>query len=86
MNELDLLLARAQVRMATTTLWMFFIVLMTLMLSLTGIIQVSTEGNILLTAMTGVLGTIVTQQQGYFYARQRGPARDPATPVAAPTP
>ncbi len=85
MKELDLLLARAQVRMATLTLAMFFIVLMTLLLSLTQTISITNEANILLTAMTGALGTIVTQQQGYFFARQRGPANDPA-PVAAPTP
>jgi hypothetical protein len=81
-NEIDLILARAQVRMATMTLMMFFIVLMTLLLSLTKAISIGNEANILLTAMTGVLGTIVTQQQGYFFARHR----QPTIPAPAPVP
>ena len=49
------------------------------------------DGRAMLTGLAGVLGTIVTQQSGYFFARHRPPTGSdddvpPAVPAAASAP
>jgi hypothetical protein len=88
MNDNDLLLARAQVGLA-------FLMALGFLSTLFVLIAVHNElapvENSLLSGLTGVLGTIVTQQSGYFFARQRPHALaddtdDSPAPLAQPSP
>lgn len=68
MKDADLLLVRAQVGLAF--FFSFgFIGAVFVMVFFNG--TLSQTANTLLTGLLGVLGTIVTQQMNYFYARQR---------------
>lgn len=87
MNDVDRLLARAQVGLAFLFAVAFIIVLLVLLLSLTGVKELPAAINALLTGLLGVFGTIITLQQNYFFARQRPPALPdsvPAPPAATP--
>jgi len=68
MSDLDLLLAKAQVGLAVLMSLGFLATLFVLILLHNTLAPVE---NSLLSGLTGVLGTIVTQQSGYFFARQR---------------
>lgn len=65
---LERLLARAQVWLATVTLFGFLGCLYILFFNHQ---QMSAQDIGILSALTGVLGTIATQQNGYFFQRQR---------------
>lgn len=71
--QLDLLLARAQVWLATLFSMGFIGVIFTLIFYHQNF---TPDGRAMLTGLAGVLGTIVTQQSGYFFARHR-----PQTPI-----
>lgn len=88
MNDSDLLLAKAQVGLAVLMAIGFLATLFTLVAVHNTLAPVE---NSLLSGLTGVLGTIVTQQSGYFFARQRPHAiaddsDDSPTPLAQSPP
>ena len=88
-NKVDTLLARAQVGLAFFFSAGFIGCLFVLMLLHN---QLDTDAKTLLTGLLGVLGTIITQQSAYFFARHRPPTvedadvPDPTNPVAGPRP
>lgn len=97
MNRIDLMLARAQIGLAFFFGLAFVSAVLMLMLSIAHVVDLPNGANALLTGMAATLGTIVTLQQNYFFARHRpgstvDPADDgtPAPPVpstsGAPTP
>jgi len=82
------MLARAQIWLASLFALGFIGVIFTLIF----FHEVFTpDGRAMLTGLAGVLGTIVTQQSGYFFARHRPPTGSdddvpPAVPAAASAP
>lgn len=98
MNDLDLLIARAQIAIAKRTLSGFMVMLILLLVLLVWPeIKASPEIISLVSAATGSLGTILAQQNGYFFARHRPPTEldgdsspplvssPPANPAISPT-
>ncbi|MGH8217320.1 MAG: hypothetical protein ACREUT_01935 [Steroidobacteraceae bacterium] len=72
MNDIDLLTAKAQVSLTRLTL-IGFLMMLAVLLLLLAIPEVKASSEIisLVSAATGSLGTILTQQNGYFFARHR---------------
>jgi hypothetical protein len=72
-DVVDLILAAAQVRSFIITLFGFMIMLVALIVLLVVPYTVKAPAEViaLLSAATGSLGTILTQQNGYFFARHR---------------
>ncbi|MDE2103827.1 MAG: hypothetical protein KGL39_41705 [Patescibacteria group bacterium] len=90
MNAVDWLLAKAQVRLATITLLGFLAMLGALLWLLNfSAAKPSPDLIALVSTATGVLGTIATQQSGYFFARHRpqsdGDDVNPTGPAAPAT-
>lgn len=69
--SVDTLLARAQVGLAFLFAAAFVGLILLLCFSFSGVRPLSQEANTLLTGLLGVMGTIVTLQQNYFFARHR---------------
>jgi hypothetical protein len=84
MKDVDLLLARAQVGLAFFFALVFAATLILLFMGVAGITDLSDAAMQLLVGMAGVIGTIVTLQQNYFFARHRAPTIEP-TPSPTPT-
>jgi len=81
MNRVDVLLARAQVGIALLMAAGFLGVIYVLIFYHGTLDDTSKT---LLTGLAGVLGTIVTQQSGYFFARHR-PNEAPEVPTPPQT-
>lgn len=80
MNDVDRLLARAQVGLAFLTATAFIACLGSLLWLLLvpyGSNQPSQTALTLLTALLATFGTIFTMQQQYFFSRQRPPSLPP---------
>lgn len=73
--QLDLLTAQAQIMLARRTLFLFgtMLLLLLILLIVPGI-KASPEIVSLVSAATGSLGTILAQQNGFFFARHRAPS------------
>lgn len=78
----DYLLAIAQILLASIMAMGFLAVIFVLIFYHATLDQGT---NTLLTGLAGVLGTIVTQQSGYFFQRQRPPGTPDPAPPSAPT-
>ena len=77
MDDVEALLARAQVSITRITLIGFLVMLLMLLILLVWPgIKASPEIVSLVSAATGSLGTILTQQNGYFFQRQRPHSTD----------
>lgn len=74
MNDIDRLLARAQVGLAFLTAIGFFVLLGILLFHGFALNQAVTD---IVTSLLGVLGTIFTLQMNYFYARHRPQTGEP---------
>ena len=70
MNPLDLFLARVQAWLASL-MALGFLGLIFVLIAFHA--SLDETAKTLLTGLAGVLGTIVTQQSGYFFARHRPP-------------
>jgi hypothetical protein len=81
-QQTDFLLAIAQILLAFVMALGFLAVIFVLIFYHGALDQVT---NTLLTGLAGVLGTIVTQQSGYFFQRQRPPTLPDPSPPGAPT-
>lgn len=84
MNQVDVLLARAQVGLAFFFAAAFVAVLIMLFMGIAGIAALPESAIQLLVGMAGVLGTIVTLQQNYFFARHRAPSAPETAPEPVP--
>ena len=87
MDSVDLLLAKAQISLTRITLIGFLLMLFALLALLVfPSVKASAEVISLVSAATGSLGTILTQQNGYFFARHRQPAApgDTSNPIQPP--
>jgi len=73
MNDIDKLLARAQVGLT----FLFAIGFLGILLALLLIPGINKEVSSLLTNMLTVLGTLLTLQLNFFFSRQRPPALPP---------
>ena len=83
MNDTDHLLARAQVSLSHIMAGGFLAVIFVLIFFHA---MLDDTSKTLLTGLAGVLGTIVTQQSGYWFQRQRPhtPTDDNSNPTQAP--
>ncbi len=86
MSDVEIILARAQVSITRLTLGGFLLMLFVLLVLLfVPGVKASPEIVSLVSAATGSLGTILTQQNGYFFQRQRPhSADDPSDPNPTP--
>lgn len=83
MNDVDKLLARAQVWLAVLVACGFLGLLFVLLFHS---VELTAAGTTIVTGLLSVLGTILTLQMNFFYARHRSPSQAlPDPPDQNPT-
>jgi hypothetical protein len=84
LDTVDLILAKAQIRITTITLVGFLVTVVALLaIFFWPNLKPSQDLVALVSGAFGVLGTILTQQNGFFFARHR---QLPAAPDPSPNP